>query len=259
MYLFIANFNRLKPLISQLSFFKQIDDLHIYILDHGSTYPPLLEYYDQLDDDQITVVQRTREEVAKANATGTIPLTGCYWHWNSGFIDDVVPHGEPYITTESDLVPTEDCPIDFLSHILPLFKGESPLRIIMYLRHNDIPKNNWIDPICAETARRQGRMATKSVVLGNGKQAKVLVGLLQPTGLCIYKNQGKNKPWHDIYYGHSQWTMLEPYSYRHIPYYIDPLEIEQHEEEYYYMTHLDKGSVYCKNLYFYLKKIGKFK
>ena len=101
--IFINCFNRLTQLRSLVDWLLQAGQRRIVLLDNMSTYPPLLQYYQELDSElRVTVVK--------------LPLN--YGHmalWESGILDRL-GWAQQYVYTDPDVLPVGDCPHDFVSY-----------------------------------------------------------------------------------------------------------------------------------------------
>lgn len=95
---------------------------NIYIIDNNSSYEPLLKYYEICQ----YKIFRLNENV------GYLAL----WKTNiyKEFINDF------YVYTDSDVVPTEDCPDDFIDKFLKMMKSDIKLmKIGLSLNIDDLP------------------------------------------------------------------------------------------------------------------------
>ena len=108
--IFINSRDRLHPLRQLVDWFLRAGYRRIYVLDNDSTYPPLLEYYRQLDEHEPSVrVLRLRRNI------GHTAL------WDSGVLE-IMQIDTPYVYTDSDVVPTEECPSDILADLLGILR-----------------------------------------------------------------------------------------------------------------------------------------
>lgn len=108
--IFINNFNRLGCLKKLVEWLTEAGYRNIYILDNDSTYPPLLEYYRQLEK-RGTAVQIMR----LGQNLGFAAL------WESGILESLSVES-PYVYTDSDVVPVEECPKDFLQRLVDILR-----------------------------------------------------------------------------------------------------------------------------------------
>ena len=87
----------------------------LIILDNLSTYPPLLEYYRALDgDSRVKVIRLEKNFGYKAL-------------WLSG-VPEQLKIATPYVYTDPDLLPVEDCPKDFVRRFMDILDDNRELR-----------------------------------------------------------------------------------------------------------------------------------
>ena len=98
----------------------------LIILDNRSTYPPLLEYYSALEtDSRIKVIRLEKNFGYKAI-------------WLSGILERL-KIATPYVYTDPDLLPVEDCPKDFLKRFMKILDANHKLRKVGFgLVYDDI-------------------------------------------------------------------------------------------------------------------------
>lgn len=100
----INNFNRLTFLKMLIERLEICGYTNIYIIDNASTYSPLLKYYDEIPYN----VFRLKDNV------GFLSL------WKTGIYKKF--RNQYFVYTDSDVLPSEDCPNDFLSYFYSLMK-----------------------------------------------------------------------------------------------------------------------------------------
>jgi glycosyltransferase involved in cell wall biosynthesis len=86
-----------------VNWLEQAGQERIYFVDNGSTYEPLLEYYETTPH---TVVR----------------LGSNYGHtsaWNTGVLEKYAA-GEHFVVTDPDIIPSEECPLDAIDHFRTL-------------------------------------------------------------------------------------------------------------------------------------------
>ena len=102
-------------------------DLEVVIVDHGSTWPAALSLLYYWEARGVTVLRR-----------GTGHPRGL-WSWQP-FRDSACESGERYIVTDPDVVPSEDCPADWVQHLsLMLDKYPQKLKAGLGLRTDNLP------------------------------------------------------------------------------------------------------------------------
>jgi hypothetical protein len=103
---FINTRDRVSPLRKLVSWLERAGTQRIVIVDNASTYPPLLDY---LERSPHAVVR------LKDNLGQTAP-------WRSNVIHYFVGTDEPYVETDPDVVPDENCPLDAIDHFAELLE-----------------------------------------------------------------------------------------------------------------------------------------
>ena len=107
---FINSYNRLGTLKALTEWLQNAGYRRIYILDNDSSYGPLLDYYASLE--------------REAGSVRVIPLGKNWGHkalWQSGVLESL-GIASPYAYTDSDVVPCEECPKDFLAPLLDILR-----------------------------------------------------------------------------------------------------------------------------------------
>jgi hypothetical protein len=118
----INNKNRYTYLLKLINYLEDRGYCNIYIIDNNSTYPPLLEYY-----------RITKHKVFNLKRNyGYLAL------WKSLiFLNFIRSY---YVYTDSDVLPIEDCPNDFLSYFLNILKNDISIKKIGFsLKYDDLP------------------------------------------------------------------------------------------------------------------------
>lgn len=121
----INNRNRYTYLLQLIRWLENAGMQNIIILDNGSTYPPLLEYY-----------ANTKHRVVHLNDNvGHLAL------WKSKLWEEI--QSRYYIYTDPDVVPAENCPSDMPAYLLQqLRKYPAIEKIGLGLRIDDLPDHN---------------------------------------------------------------------------------------------------------------------
>ncbi len=98
---------------------------NIYLLDNDSSYPPLLEYYEQTPH---TVV-RLNENLAHTAL------------WKTDVLDRYAKRADYYVYTDPDVVPVEECPPDALELFVHLLERYPTfVKAGFGLRIDDLPR-----------------------------------------------------------------------------------------------------------------------
>ncbi len=125
----INNFNRLELLKAQLDWLKTLsDEISIIILDNKSDYPPLLDFYKELDHPSIQVIM----------------LNFNSWRKGAEHIANLLlKKFENVVITDSDLLPYSTTPKDLVSYLAQLMlKYPTVNHIGTSLAINDLPEHN---------------------------------------------------------------------------------------------------------------------
>jgi hypothetical protein len=194
----------------------------IVILDNDSTYQPLLEYYK-------TLPAGVSVDYLRTNA-------GPWAFWDRGMH---MGQGTPYVVTDSDLVPADECPKDLISKLntLLLNRPESG-KVGPGLKIDDVPQFHGMAKMNGCGMPEQLEYWTKrynsEAFLANIDTTCALYG--------PYSN-GKVGQWFD---DPNNLRMDTPYLWKHIPWYVTEENIT--EEETYYRTHCHHGWSHSYNL-----------
>lgn len=122
--IFIISYNRLSYLIGIIGRLEEMGYKNIKIIDNASTYPPLLDFYDQTSYE----VFRMKENL------------GHMVFWKSDIFDSY--RKDLYVVTDPDILPVEDCPADFMKAFYNLLKKYPRIKKAGFsLKIDDIPKN----------------------------------------------------------------------------------------------------------------------
>lgn len=118
----INNYNRLTTLQLLISALERRGYTNLFIIDNASTYPPLLEYYKTCS----YTVFRLKKNV------GHLSL------WKTGIYKRFI--GDYYVYTDSDVVPCNDCPDDFLDYFWGILKRKKyAAKVGFGLKIDDLP------------------------------------------------------------------------------------------------------------------------
>jgi SAM-dependent methyltransferase len=119
----INNFNRQRDLIALVEWLRRAGQRDIVILDNASTLPGLDDTYRRFADIGVRVMRLGQNGGARAL-------------WTLG------PLGfdTPFVYTDSDIVPDEDCPLDLVGHLLATLDANPHfVKIGVGLRIDDLP------------------------------------------------------------------------------------------------------------------------
>jgi len=176
-------------------------DEQIIILDNGSTYPPLLEWYDKVQG--IIEVRKLKNE-------------GHLAFWGIGMDKEV---GEFFVYTDSDLELDENFPKDWKEQMLELIKSHKINKIALAIRIDDLPEHYRYRN---QVKRNEGRWWLEEVEKGVFKADT-------DTTFALMRNI------HDNCFP-SLRVAKNGFICRHVPFYID-LDNLDPEEKYYLDNH----------------------
>lgn len=121
----IINYNRLKDLKKLVSFLLERKHQNIVIVDNNSSYPPLLEYYKQVED-------RVAIEFMDQNY-------GYLVFWKNKYLYNKYASGY-YIITDSDIIPNKSLPLDYVNNLMKILDAHKNISKVGFaLRIDDIP------------------------------------------------------------------------------------------------------------------------
>ena len=186
----INNYNRLDCLQKLIKALEDRGYTNIHILDNLSDYPPLLAWYETCPYDVIRLDRNIGYQAI----------------WESGVYDRF--KRSFYVYTDSDVVPDENCPEDFMERFLKVLrKYPRCLKVGFGLRIDDLPD-------CFDHK--------EAVLLNEGRFWK------EPLGDGLYKAQIDTTfaLYRPFCYGpandhHLMIRTGEPYVARHLPWYVD--------------------------------------
>ena len=197
----INNYNRLDCLQKLIKALEDRGYTDIHILDNLSTYPPLLTWYETCPYDVIRLDRNI----------GYLAI------WESGVYNQF--KRSFYVYTDSDVVPDENCPEDFMKRFLMVLrKYPRCLKVGFGLRIDDLPDS----------------FAYKQDVIANEER---FWGTLLEEGLYNAQIDTTFALYRPFCYGpandhHLMIRTGTPYIARHLPWYIDSANLSE-EDQYY--------------------------
>jgi hypothetical protein len=207
--IFINSRDRLNCLTQLVTWLEWAGMQRIYIVDNASTYPPLLEYF-----------SRSSHSVLRLDRNyGYLAL------WESGVHDEFA--GQPYIYTDPDVLPTEDCPSDFAVRFLELLhKHPQYGKVGFGLKLDDLPHHY---------SMRHHVIAHESQFWADPIEPGVYHAVVDTT-LALYRPGCMGGWWQPAI------RTGVPYLARHLPWYAD--SAHPTEEDRYYRRHLGEGGTH---------------
>jgi hypothetical protein len=190
------------------------DQLDLHIVDHGSTWWPMLQLLEDLEEDEGFTVHRRGDHGPRS-----------LWDWDG--LRDIVGD-RPYLVTDPDIELDETCPDDWLSQMGGAL-AEGYAKVGLGLRLDDLPDT----PRSLRVADWEGRFWATPGPRGDGYLAPV------DTTLALYPPLGDQPRFH---LGPAL-RLAPPYLAHHLPWYedLDPSETD------YYRTRLLPGSSHWVN------------
>lgn len=184
---------------------------NVIILDNDSTYPPLLEYYSEIDKDPRVKIITLGENF------------GYKALWSSKVLE-YLHIATPYVYTDPDVVPAENCPKDIVRRLYEILSANREIRKVgLGLIWEDITfydKNYWQESEADFYARGN---------LGGG-----LAYANVDTTFALYSNTRS-------YSLRFSLRTVGDLRARHLPWYFDYDNLP--EDEKYYLDHADKSFV----------------
>jgi hypothetical protein len=207
----INNKNRFEYLLQLINSLESRGYTNIYIIDNDSTYPPLLDYY-----------KTCKYEIFMLGKN-----VGHLAMWKTDvykrFIRDY------YVYTDSDVVPVEECPEDFMNFFWETLKQKPAVQKIGFsLKIDDLPDNfkNKKEVIDWEKQFYQNKVKDH------------FYEALIDTTFALYR------PFMKAGKGGLMYRAALPYEARHMPWYVDSENLSI--EENYYITHATTSTHWTK-------------
>lgn len=209
----INNFNRYTMLVKLIEALEKRNYTNIYIIDNNSTYPPLLEYYKECP---YKIFHLDKNLGFKALWKSKISKQLC---------------NDYYIYTDSDVVPIEECPDNFIDKMFTLLKKyKYAYKIGLSLRIDNLPdhykfKQKVID------AEKMDHLT---------KNEDDLYRRATDTTFALYRPRVKlsRSRYAEAY------RTSHPYQAEHLPWYMNSDNLP--EEELYYIEHCMKPTTWSK-------------
>jgi len=201
---FIVCRDRLTCLVGLLDWLESVGNAdEVYLIDNASTWEPLLDYYASTPH---TVIRRENE--------------GHRVGWSSGILRKYAA-ARPFIYTDPDVLPVEDCPDDAIARMAEVLRRKPGLAKCGF--------SIKIDDLAPWIADRS--VAWESRYWANWDEH--LQAYLAPidTTFALYA------PYMTRRFRYNAYRLPAPYSIRHLPWYMAPADMD--DEERYYIAHAD--------------------
>ncbi len=225
---FIICRDRVEPLKKVIAWLEKCGLTKIVLIDNDSSYKPLMDYFEQTPYQVIKLMR---------NVGHTSP-------WKLALIRTLVPE-DFYIVTDPDVIPVNDCPLDWQNHFLDLHEKFFAYQKIGFgLKLDDLPDQY---PLKQQVIDWEGQFWQKELA------DKVYEAGVDTT-LALYK------PYTYTYTLHPSLRTGEPYVARHLPWYANPAKIDEEERYYRYRADHNVSSWNSDTLKDrYAKEMGKQK
>lgn len=208
---FVLSYNKLGYLEKLIAWLEKAGFRKIFIVDNASTYSPLVEYL-------------------QASSHTVYRLEKNYGHlavWECGLFDDML-RVHPYIVTDPDILPIEECPGEVTHHFWRILSDHPEVTKVGFsLKIDDIPDTYSLKKNVIEWEKQFWKKS-----IGDGlydASIDTTFALYRPG---IYPND--KRWWRSIRTGF-------PFIARHLPWYENSL-LPKSEEDVYYEKHLKEKS-----------------
>lgn len=184
----LNNRDTLYNLAVLIEYLEELGYTNIIILDNCSTYKPLLDYYGQIKY-QVIMLDNNY---------------GAYAIWESGVYKKF--YKDYYVYSDSDIMPVEQCPNDFLQHFKNILDDNIfTLKAGFSLKLNDLPESF---PYKKEVLYHESKFFDKVNELFYNAPIDTTFALYKPFAKGGWKLKGART--------------TKPYEARHMPWYFDP-------------------------------------
>lgn len=209
----IISFNQLYYLEQLITFLLGHDYKNIVILDNRSTYPPLLDYLDQIE--QHVTVHRLDDNLGHL----------AFWKHDPTFKRYCKGY---YVVTDPDIVPVADCPVDFMQTFIHLLdQAYDRTKVGFSLKTDDIPDSNPNKTAILNWESKYSRVR----IHPKAHKAEI------DTTFALYKPGYHYRLRHFT----KAWRTNHPIQARHGGWYLDPKMLTK-EQAYYMKTANDSAS-----------------
>ena len=217
--IFVTNKNRLDVgFRDQITWWLETGMTDITVLDNGSTYPPLLKFYEEIKG-RVRVI--------------FIPNLGerAPWaFWDLGYRDQF--EDKYVIINDSDCCPDENCPKDLIPKMLDVLDAYPDCKkVSTSLRIDDLPEHFKFRDKVINEEKENWRHRVEPEIPGLPK----LFNAHTDTSCTLYKNS-KTVLWTD-----QQFRTDSPYACKHYPWYSNHNLMGQTPEELYYVKQIGDG------------------
>lgn len=215
----INNFNRLTSTRNMYEFLRSRNFTNIVILDNNSTYPPLLDWYATLNENEVV---RFSSNI------------GAHCLFDSGYLKNI--DSEYLVYSDSDLELNPAMPDDFLEVMKGMLLKYEEQKIGLALRIDDVPLNCYKNCFTG-SIEHERQFWVKQV-------EKDVYKAIVDTTFCLLRS-----PTHHDY---RSLRIAGNFTARHLPWYKEYSTLD--EEEKYFMEHASVQSNYRNGYYQWLNE-----
>jgi hypothetical protein len=225
-YIFICNFNRFEPTKNLVNSLTSRGYNNIVILDNGSTYTPLLEWYKTLQPEQVYFCK---------NNYGPEALD-CVRNYESEFQEKYnhIVLNEYHVYTDSDVVPIDEVPDTFIDDMIELCKKYQIPKLGLSLKIDDLPEHFILKD---RVIKHESSFFEREYILDEKCQL-----FKAPVDTTFAVNSpGLNCGYNDFAY-----RAAGDYFARHIPWYYDANNLP--DDELYYLQNIQGSRPHWSNI-----------
>jgi hypothetical protein len=212
----ILNKDRLEPLKLLVDALKSRNYNNIIVIDNQSTYQPLLDWYTQSD---IDVFYNDIEATKFDNGTF---YRLAYEVQHPKFVSIIQNY---YVFTDSDVVPVESAPYDFITDMISVLDKYQLHKVGLGLKIDDLPESVATTAHVVNTESQYWTNKLDDDLILYKAPVDTTFAVYAPNSLPLW--------------GDSSIRMGGDYVAKHIPWYYDTNNLP--EDELYYVTHLQYG------------------
>jgi hypothetical protein len=214
---FIISFNRLTCLQKLVAWLESAELAEPIIVDNGSTYPPLLDWFDRIRG--AIVIHDFKDNY------------GPYRVWNQRlFWPRTSPEQPFYVVTDPDIVPIADCPRDAIPRLVDTWNQVRCPKVGLSLRVETIPDTL---PTAPDIRGWETKMQTDGVRQPDGAGARALLpcyeSMLDTTFQVNHRDVLPTSG------GSPGIRLAHPYQADHLGWHLDPHHLSE-EERFYWRT-----------------------
>lgn len=225
-HIFICSYNRLEPLKALVKALTDRGYYNIVILDNGSTYQPLLDWYNTLEHGSVHFCKQNYGPEALDCVRDYEPdFQVKYNH---------ILQNEYHVYTDSDVVPVEEVPDSFIDDMIDLCKKYQIPKMGLSLKIDDLPDHFALKD---QIITHEGSFFERDFILDD--KCKIFRAPVDTTFAV-------NSPGLACGYNHHACRAAGNYFARHMPWYynIDDLPVD----EAYYIRHVEGTRAHWSNV-----------